>query len=93
MLINIARDLYVDDDFGVELDETVYALDATTIDLCLSVFPWAIFRKTKGAIKLYTLLDIRGSIPTFIWLTHAKFHDVNILDIVVPEPGSIYLMD
>ena len=92
-LIHHARALYIDEDLGVELDETVYALDATTIDLCLSVFPWAIFRKTKGAIKLHTLLDLRGSIPTFIWLTHAKFHDVNILDALIPEPGSIYLMD
>ena len=92
-LIHQARALYIDEDIGVELDETIYALDATTIDLCLSVFPWAIFRKTKAAIKLHTLLDLRGSIPTFIWLTHAKFHDVNILDALIPEPGSIYLMD
>jgi len=93
VLINIARDLYVDDDFGVELDETVYALDASTIDLCLSLFPWAKFRKTKGAIKLHTLLDLRGSIPTFLSITHGKVHDVNILDELIPEPGAFYIMD
>jgi uncharacterized protein DUF4372/DDE family transposase len=93
VLINIARDLYVDDDFGVELDETVYALDASTIDLCLSLFPWAKFRKTKGAIKLHTLLDLRGSIPTFLCITHGKVHDVNILDELIPEPGAFYIMD
>lgn len=95
VLINIARDLYVDDDFGVELDETVYALDASTIDLCLclSLFPWAQFRKTKGAIKLHTLLDLRGSIPTFISITDGKVHDVNVLDELIPEPGAFYIMD
>ena len=93
VLINIARDLYVDDDFGVELDETVYALDASTIDLCLSLFPWAKFRKTKGAIKLHTLLDLRGSIPTFLSITHGKVHDVNVLDELIPEPGAFYIMD
>jgi hypothetical protein len=93
VLINIARELYVDDDFGVELDETVYALDASTIDLCLSLFPWARFRKTKGAIKLHTLLDLRGSIPTFISITDGKVHDVNILDQLIPEPGAFYIMD
>jgi transposase len=93
VLINIARPLYADDDFGVELEETVYALDASTIDLCLSLFPWARFRKTKGAIKLHTLLDLRGNIPTFISITDGKVHDVNVLDILVPEPGSIYIMD
>jgi hypothetical protein len=93
VLINIARDLYVDDDFGVELDETVYALDASTIDLCLSLFPWAKFRKTKGAIKLHTLLDLRGSIPTFLSITDGKVHDVNILDELIPEPGAFYIMD
>jgi len=93
VLINIARDLYVDDDFGVELDETVYALDASTIDLCLSLFPWAKFRKTKGAIKLHTLLDLRGNIPTFLCITHGKVHDVNILDELIPEPGAFYIMD
>ena len=78
MLINTARDLYRDDDFGVELDETVYALDSSTIDLCLSLFPWARFRKKKGAIKLHTLLDLRGSIPSFISITDGKVHDVKI---------------
>jgi len=75
------------------LDETVYALDSTTIDLCLSLFPWARFRKQKGAIKLHTLLDLRGNIPSFIEITDGKIHDVNILDILVPEPGSFYIMD
>ncbi len=93
VLISTARDLYVDDDFGVELEETVYALDASTIDLCLSLFPWASFRKTKGAIKLHTLLDLRGSIPTFISITDGKVHDVNILDDLIPEPGAFYIMD
>ena len=93
ILIHHARILYSDDDFGVELKDTVYALDSTTIDLCLSVFPWAIFRKRKGAIKLHTLLDLRGSIPSFIWITHGKYHDVHILDELVPEAGAIYLMD
>jgi hypothetical protein len=93
VLIKIARDLYADDDFGVELDETVYALDASTIDLCLSLFPWARFRKTKGAVKLHTLLDLRGSIPSFISITDGKVHDVNILDQLIPEPGAFYIMD
>jgi hypothetical protein len=93
VLINIARDLYIDDDFGVELKEMVYALDSSTIDLCLSLFPWAKFRKTKGAIKLHTLLDLRGNIPTFISITDGKVHDVNILDELVPEPAAFYVMD
>jgi hypothetical protein len=93
ILIHEARRLYVDDDFGLELKETVYALDSSTIDLCLSVFPWARFRKTKGAVKLHTLLDLRGDIPTFIWITDGKIHDVNVLDHLIPEPGSIYIMD
>jgi len=93
VLIHEARRLYVDDDFGLELENTVYALDASTIDLCLSVFPWARFRKSKGAVKLHTLLDLRGDIPTFIWITDGKVHDVNVLDHLVPEPGSIYIMD
>lgn len=93
ILINIARELYANDDFGVDLKETVYALDASTIDLCLSVFPWARFRKSKGAVKLHTLLDLRGNIPTFISITHGKIHDVNVLDELLPEPGSIYIMD
>jgi len=93
ILISIARRLYEHDEFGVELEETVYALDSTTIDLCLSLFPWAPFRKTKGAIKLHTLLDVRGSIPSFIWISDGKVHDVNILDDLIPEPAAIYLMD
>lgn len=92
-LIHIARKLYADEDFGADLDETVYALDASTIDLCLSTFPWAKFRKTKGAIKLHTLLDLRGSIPTFISITDGKVHEVNILDQLFIEPGSFYVMD
>lgn len=93
VLIHIARDLYLDDDFGVELSETVYALDSTTIDLCLAVFPWAHFRKTKAAIKLHTLLDLRGAIPTFISITDGKVADVNILDQIIPEAGAFYIMD
>jgi len=93
ILIDEARRLYVDDDFGLELQETVYALDSSTIDLCLSVFPWARFRKAKGAVKLHTLLDLRGDIPTFIWITDGKVHDVNVLDHLIPEPGAIYVMD
>jgi len=93
VLISIARELYANDDFAVELDETVYALDSSTIDLCLSLFPWARFRKRKGAIKLHTLLDLRGNIPSFISITGGKVHDVNVLDQLIPEPGSIYIMD
>ena len=93
VLIDEARRLYIDDDFGLELKETVYALDSSTIDLCLSVFPWARFRKTKAAIKLHTLLDLRGDIPSFIWITDGKVHDVNVLDLLIPEPGAIYIMD
>ncbi len=93
ILIHEARQLYANEDFGLELDETVYALDSSTIDLCLSVFPWAHFRKTKSAIKLHTLLDLRGNIPSFIAITDGKVHDVNILDVLMPEPGAIYVMD
>lgn len=93
VLIHTARDLYLGDDFGVDLNETVYALDSTTIDLCLAVFPWAHFRKTKAAIKLHTLLDLRGAIPTFISITDGKVADVNILDQIVPEAGAFYIMD
>lgn len=93
ILIQNARELYRDEKFGVELSETVYALDSSTIDLCLSLFPWATFRKTKGAIKLHTLLDLRGNIPTFIEITDGKYHDVNILDELIPEPGCYYIMD
>ena len=92
-LIQIARGLYVNDTFGVELAQTAYALDSTTIDLCLSLFPWARFRKQKGAIKLHTLLDLRGNIPSFIRITEGKVHDVNILDELIPEPGAFYIMD
>jgi len=92
-LIHEARRLYVDEDFGLELKDTVYALDSSTIDLCLSLFPWARFRKAKAAVKLHTLLDLRGDIPTFIWITDGKVHDVNVLDHLIPEPGSIYVMD
>jgi len=92
-LIHIARGLYGNDEFGVELAQTVYALDSTTIDLCLSLFPWARFRKRKGAIKLHTLLDLRGNIPSFIRITKGKVHDVNILDELIPEPGAFYIMD
>jgi hypothetical protein len=93
VLIHTARQLYRNDDFCVELDETVYALDASTIDLCLSLFPWARFRKTKAAVKLHTLLDLRGSIPSFISITEGTVHDVNVLDELIPEPGAFYIMD
>ena len=93
ILIHEARRLYANDDFGLELEEPIYALDSSTIDLCLSVFPWAQFRKTKSAIKMHTLLDLRGNIPTFIWITDGKVHDVNVLDHLIPEPGAIYIMD
>ena len=92
-LIQIARKLYVDEDIGADLDNTVYALDATTIDLCLSVFPWAHFRSTKAAVKLHTLLDLRGAIPTFIHISDGKMHDVNVLDLLLPEAGAFYVMD
>jgi hypothetical protein len=93
VLIHSARQSYSGDEFDVELDEIVYALDASTIDLCLSLFPWAKFRKTKGAVKLHTLSDLRGNIPAFISITEGKVHDVNILDELIPEPGSFYIMD
>lgn len=93
ILIHTARPLYANDEFGVDLKETVYALDATTIDLCLSMFPWARFRKNKGAVKLHTLLDLRGSIPTFISISDGKVHDVNVLDELIPEQGAFYIMD
>jgi hypothetical protein len=92
-LISIARKLYVDEPFGVDLSETVYALDATTIDLCLSVFPWAPFRSTKAAVKMHTLLDLRGNIPSFIHISDGKWHEVNIFDILIPEAGAFYVMD
>ena len=92
-LIGIARPLYVDEPFGVDLKDTVYALDATTIDLCLSVFPWAPFQSTKAAIRLHTLLDLRGNIPTFIHISDGKLHEVSVLDQLLPEPGAFYIMD
>jgi len=92
-LIPVARKLYQDEDFGIELDQTVYAMDATTINLCLSMFPWAQFRKTKGAIRLHTLLDLRGNIPTFIHISDGKEHEVNILDDLIAEAGAFYVMD
>ena len=92
-LIRIARRLYADEPFGVDLKETVYALDASTIDLCLSVFSWAPFRSAKAAIKLHTLLDLRGNIPSFLHISDGKLHDVNVLDLLRPEPGAFYIMD
>src|SRR5437588_5460201 len=92
VLIGIARPLYAQDPIGVELDQSLYALDSTTIDLCLSLFPWAKFRKHKGAVKMHTLLDLHGNIPTFIGITDGKVHDVNILDEIFPEPGAFYVM-
>lgn len=92
-LIAQAKKLYAGDSFGVQLSETVYALDATTIDLCLSVFPWAPFRSTKAAIKLHTLLDLRGPIPSFIHISDGKLHDVKVLDLFLPEAGAFYVMD
>ena len=93
ILIRWARELYLTEPFGVELQQMVYALDSTTIDLCLSLFPWAHFQQSKAAIKLHTLLDLRGNIPTFVDITDAKPHDVNILDTLIPEPGSFYILD
>ena len=93
ILIGQARKLYANEDFGVQLEQTVYALDSTIIDLCLSLFPWALFRKKKGAVKLHTLIDLRGNIPTVVFITHGKVHDVNILDALVVEAGAIYVMD
>jgi len=92
-LIAIARRLYATEPFGVDLRDTVYALDASTIDLCLSVFPWAPFRSTKAAIKLHTLLDLRGNIPSFLHISDGKLHDVSVLDLLLPEPGAFYIMD
>ena len=93
VLIDMAKGLYTGEDFGLELKETVYALDASAIDLCLSLFPWARFRKTKAAIKLHTLLDLRGNIPSFISITEGNVHEVKILDELLPEPGAFYIMD
>jgi hypothetical protein len=93
ILIAQARSLYAKESFGVELKQTVYAFDATTIDLCLSLFPWAQFRQRKGAIKLHTLMDLRGSIPTLIFVTHGKTHEIKLLDELILEPGAIYIFD
>jgi hypothetical protein len=93
ILIGIARPLHAHDPIGVDLDQSLYALDSTTIDLCLSVFPWARFRKHKAAVKMHTLLDLHGNIPTFIRITNGKVHDVNILDEILPEAGAFYVMD
>ena len=93
VLISKARRLYIGEPFGAELEHTVYALDATIIDLCLSLFPWAVFRKNKGAVKLHTLLDLRSNIPTIVIVTHGKVHEVNILDQIAIEPGAVYIFD
>jgi hypothetical protein len=93
VLIRVARPLYATDPIGVDLDQSLYALDSTTIDLCLSLFPWAKFRKHKAAVKMHTLLDLHGNIPTFIRITDGKAHDVNILDEILPEAGAFYVMD
>src|SRR3989442_2873000 len=93
VLIRIARPLYAADPIGVDLDHSMYALDSTTIDLCLSLFPWAKFLRHKGAVKMHTLLDLHGNIPTFISITSGKVHDVNILDEIAPEAGAFYVMD
>jgi Domain of unknown function (DUF4372)/Transposase DDE domain len=92
-LITEARKLYADDAFAVDLDNTVYALDTTTIDLSLKVFPWAHFRKTKAAVKMHTQIDLRGNIPSFIYVSNGKMHEVNVLDLMTPEPGSFTIMD
>jgi hypothetical protein len=92
-LIAQARELYADEDLGFDLTSSVYALDSTTIDLCMSVFPWAHFRTTKSAVKMHTLLDLHGNIPSFIHVSNGKLHDVHALDMILPEPGAIYVMD
>ena len=93
VLIEKAQELYANEEFGVQLKHATYALDSTTIDLCLSLFPWARFRKHKAAVKVHTLMDLRGSIPCFIRITDGKVHDVNILDELILEAGAIYIMD
>src|SRR6266853_1463274 len=93
VLIGIARPLYAHDPMGVDLEQSLYALDSTTIDLCLSLFPWARFRKHKAAVKMHTLLDLHGNIPTFIRITDGQVHDVNVLDEIMPEAGAFYVMD
>ncbi len=92
-LITDVRRLYADEPLAAELERTVYALDSTTIDLCLSLFPWARLRRTKGAVEIHTLLDLAGNIPAFAWITEGKTHDVKILDRLLAEPGSIYVLD
>jgi hypothetical protein len=93
VLIRVARKLYANDGFAVELEQAAYVFDSTTIDLCLSLFPWALFRRHKSAIKVHTLLDLRGCIPCFIRITHAKTHDVTVLQELLPEPGAFYILD
>ncbi len=93
ILIATARKLYAGEEFGVEIESTVYVLDSTTINLCLALFPWAQFRKTKAAVKPHTLMNVRGSIPEFIHISDGKLHDVNVLDQLLPEPGAFYVMD
>jgi hypothetical protein len=93
ILINKAKTLYANEPLGLDLKSTAYALDSTTIDLCMSLFPWAHFRKTKSALKLHTLMNLRGSIPEFIHISNGKLHDVNILDLLIPQPGAFYIMD
>lgn len=93
VLITRARQLYADEPLAVDLDQTIYALDSTTIDLCLSLFPWAKFRRRKGAVKLHTLLDPRGNVPCFIHISHGEMHDVTALDALSVEPGAFYVMD
>jgi Domain of unknown function (DUF4372)/Transposase DDE domain len=93
VLIDHARRLYQADGFGAQLEQTAYALDSTTIDLCLTLFPWARFRRRKGAVKLHTLIDLRGNIPSFMWITHGKTHDVKVLDTLPIEAGAFYVMD
>ncbi|MCA9467072.1 MAG: IS4 family transposase, partial [Nitrospira sp.] len=92
-LIKQAHTLYATEDLGLDLAHTVYALDSTTIDLCLTLFPWASFRRTKAAVKLHTLLNLRGAIPSFIHISNGKLHDVHALDLLLPEPGAVYVMD
>jgi Domain of unknown function (DUF4372)/Transposase DDE domain len=92
-LIGLARQLYADEPLGVQIRESVYALDATNIDLCLSLFPWAPYQRTKAAIKLHTLLDLRGNIPTFLHISDGKLYDVRVLDLLIPEAGAFYVMD
>src|SRR5499433_159766 len=93
VLIRTARQLYADESFGLELEQAIYALDSTVVDLCLSLFPWAQFRRHKSAVKIHTLLDLRGSIPINVYVTGGQVHDVNLLDQVVPESGAIYVVD